>query len=138
MVPAPRPRSWLREAIRTTTILALPVFAMALVLERDLEAALAIALVGASVGGALGTLEYRLPRLIAAGSRRGLGLWACSVLWALPLLVAALHLGPFRTQAPDGWGTLGLALAIAAGLTVVSLTPLPWLQGRWGRPPPPS
>ena len=136
MGPARQPRSWLREAVRSTAMLALPVFAIALVFERDPAAAAAIALIGASVGGALGTLAYRRPRLIAAGSRRGLGLWACSALWALPLLVLALHLGPFAAPAPDWPGNLGLALATAAGLTVVSLTPLPWLQGRWGRPPP--
>ena len=117
-----------------TSVLAVSVFVVALAISRDAGEAVETALVGASVGGAMGSLEYRRWRGIAAASRDGLRLWLLSAAWGTPLLAAAWWFGPSFGGHPGSWsGSIMAALAISAGMSLVSLVPLHWLHGRWGK-----
>lgn len=124
---------WLRYSSKATLTLAASVFVVALAISRDASSATAAALFGASVGGAMGSLEYRHRLIIPAASRLGSGLWLLSGAWGTPLLVAALYLGPTLSRPDSPLATVATALALSAGMSLVSLVPLHWLQGHWGR-----
>lgn len=119
-----------------TAVLGASVFVVALAISRDLAEAIGTALVGASVGGAMGTLDYRRWRGIAAASRDGLRLWLQSAAWGTPLLALAWRSTPPLAGDPPTWtwSILGAAV-VSAGMSLVSLVPLHWLHwlhGRWG------
>lgn len=130
-------RSWLKHAGRFTLILGASVFVVGLAIDRNFDSARQAALFGASLGAAMGSLQYRLEQLVPAWSGRAVGLWLLSSAWGSPLVLAAITIG----TEPDAPWTLpqnaALAAAISAGLSLVALLPLPWLQGQWGRKPAP-
>lgn len=129
--------TWLKYAVKFTVVIGVSVFVVGLAIDRNLDAASQAALFGASLGAAMGSLQWRLDRLVPAASKRAAGCWLLSAVWGAPWVTAAISIGSAPAAPWSLSQNAAVAAAISAGMSLVVLLPLPWLQGQWGRKPAP-
>src|SRR5207342_784710 len=89
----------------------------------------------ASLGGALGSLDYRHTRSIPAITRPGIFCWLLSTVWGSLFLLAASVSSD--TSAPIRLPQLGGAIGLSALMSVIALMPLNWLRAAWRSRPAP-
>ena len=121
---------WLRAASITALALALTVVATTVIVSWSLSGALEWALFAASLGGAVGSLQYRAALAVPTLSRHCGFVWLLSVGWATLFLLVALKAGePYPADQATFLARLGAMLGLAAAMSLMCLFPLKWLQG---------
>lgn len=123
-------RFWLRAATITAFALAVTVVATTVIVSWSLSGTLEWALFAASLGGAVGSLQYRTALAVPAVSRHCGFVWLLSVTWASVFLLAALKAGePYPTDHWSFLAKMGAMLGLAAAMSLMCFFPLKWLQG---------
>ena len=122
--------SWLRAALKSALAVSLAVFVTSVLFSGSLPHALEWSLFAASLGGAIGSLQYREALSIPAISRQSGLSWLGSVAWGAVFLLAALKAGePYPTDQAPFLSKLLVVLGLAAVMSLMCFIPLRWLQG---------
>lgn len=120
---------WLRFAAITALVFAVSVVLVSVIILWSFSGVLEWALFAASLGGAVGSTQYRTALAVPALSRHCGIVWFLSATWGTAFLLAALKAGePFPADHMSFLARLGAMSGLSAGMSLICFIPLKWLQ----------